>query len=87
MKVILTEEQLDLVNAKMNYIQILDEMVFSLSLLSEDEEREPDMEWDFTTAKDQIQQASRWVKTKEDAIEFLRTVRDKIKQLQDNTKL
>jgi GH24 family phage-related lysozyme (muramidase) len=86
-KVILTEEQLDLVNAKMNYIQILDEMVFSLSLLSEDEEREPDMEWDFTTAKDQIKQASRWVKTKEDAIEFLRTVRDKIKQLPDNTKL
>jgi GH24 family phage-related lysozyme (muramidase) len=86
-KVILTEEQLDLVNAKMNYIQILDEMVFSLSLLSEDEEREPDMVWDFTTAKDQIKQASRWVKTKEDAIEFLRTVRDKIKELPDNTKL
>lgn len=87
MKIILTEEQLDLVNAKMNYIQILDEMVFSLSLLSEDEEREPDMVWDFTTAKDQIKQASRWVKTKEDAIEFLRTVRDKIKELPDNTKL
>ena len=87
MKIILTEEQLDLVNAKMNYIQILDEMVFSLSLLSEDEERAPDMEWDFTTAKDQIKQASRWVKTKEDAIEFLRTVRDKIKELPDNTKL
>jgi GH24 family phage-related lysozyme (muramidase) len=86
-KIILTEEQLDLVNAKMNYIQILDEMVFSLSLLSEDEEREPDMVWDFTTAKDQIKQASRWVKTKEDAIEFLRTVRDKIKELPDNTKL
>ena len=87
MKIILTEEQLDLVNAKMNYIQILDEMVISLSLLSEDEERAPDMEWDFTTAKDQIKQASRWVKTKEDAIEFLRTVRDKIKELPDNTKL
>ena len=87
MKIILTEEQLDLVNAKINYIQILDEMVFSLSLLSEDEERAPDMEWDFTTAKDQIKQASRWVKTKEDAIEFLRTVRDKIKELPDNTKL
>jgi GH24 family phage-related lysozyme (muramidase) len=86
-KIILTEEQLDLVNAKINYIQILDEMVFSLSLLSEDEERAPDMEWDFTTAKDQIKQASRWVKTKEDAIEFLRTVRDKIKELPDNTKL
>jgi len=86
-KIILTEEQLDLVNAKMNYIQILDEMVISLSLLSEDEERAPDMEWDFTTAKDQIKQASRWVKTKEDAIEFLRTVRDKIKELPDNTKL
>jgi GH24 family phage-related lysozyme (muramidase) len=45
------------------------------------------MEWDFTTAKDQIKQASRWVKTKEDAIEFLRTVRDKIKELPVNTKL
>jgi GH24 family phage-related lysozyme (muramidase) len=86
-KIVLTEEQLDLVNAKINYIQILDEMVFSLSLLSEEEEREPDMVWDFTTAKDQIQKASRWVKTKEDAIEFLKTVRDKIKELPTNTKL
>jgi GH24 family phage-related lysozyme (muramidase) len=86
-KIILTEGQLELVNTKMNYIQILDEMVFSLSLLSEEEEREPDMVWDFTTAKDQIQRASKWVKTKEDAMEFLKTVRDKIKELPMNTKL
>jgi GH24 family phage-related lysozyme (muramidase) len=45
------------------------------------------MVWDFTQAKDQIEKASSWVKTKEDAIEFLKTVRDKIKELPTNTKL
>ena len=87
MKVVLTEDQINVINSKLIYEEILDEMVFSLSLLFEDEEREPDMVWDFTQAKDQIEKASSWVKTKEDAIEFLKTVRDKIKELPTNTKL
>ena len=86
MKVVLTEDQINVINSKLIYEEILDEMVFSLSLLFEDEEREPDMEWDFTQAKDQLEKASSWVKTKEDAIEFIKKVKDKVKQLPDDIK-
>ncbi len=87
MKVSISESHLNKIKNQFLCEQILDDMVFKINLINEDEEREPDMEWDFTTAKDQITQASRWVRTKEDAIEFLRTVRDKIKELPVNTKL
>ena len=86
MKVVLTEDQINVINSKLIYEEILDGMVFSLSLLFEDEEREPDMEWDFTQAKDQLEKASSWVKTKEDAIEFIKKVKDKVKQLPDDIK-
>ena len=86
MKVVLTEDQINVINSKIIYESILDDMVFSLSLLFEDEEREPDMEWDFTKTKDQIQQASSWVKTKDDAIEFVKKVRDKVIALPDDIK-
>lgn len=86
MKVVLTEDQINVINSKLIYEEILDEMVFSLSLLFEDEEREPDMEWDFTQAKDQLEKASSWVKTKEDAVEFIGKVKDKVKALPEDTK-
>ena len=86
MKVVLTEDQINVINSKLIYEEILDGMVFSLCLLFEDEEREPDMEWDFTQAKDQLEKASSWVKTKEDAIEFIKKVKDKVKQLPDDIK-
>ena len=86
MKVVLTEDQINVINSKLIYEEILDEMVFSLSLLFEDEEREPDMVWDFTQAKDQLEKASSWVKTKEDAIEFIKKVKDKVKELPDDIK-
>jgi GH24 family phage-related lysozyme (muramidase) len=86
LKVVLTEDQINVINSKLIYEEILDEMVFSLSLLFEDEEREPDMEWDFTQAKDQLEKASSWVKTKEDAVEFIRKVKDKVKALPEDTK-
>ena len=86
MKVVLTEDQINVINSKLIYEEILDEMVFSLSLLFEDEEREPDMEWDFTQAKDQLEKASSWVKTKEDAVEFIKKVKEKVKALPEETK-
>ena len=86
MKVVLTEDQINVINSKIIYESILDDMVFSLSLLYEDEEREPDMEWDFTPVNDQLKQSSSWVKTKEDAIEFVKKVRDKVIALPDDIK-
>ena len=46
-------------------------LVFKLSLITEDGKTEPDMEWDFTYVKKEIDLSKRWVKTKEDAEEYV----------------
>lgn len=81
MKVSLTEEQVNRVKSKFVYESILDEMVFRLSLITEDGKTEPDMEWDFTNVKKDIDLAKRWVQTKEDAEEFVGKLIEKIKNL------
>ena len=86
MKLSIREDQYKVIQSYTTYQQILDEAVFKLSILTEDEEREPDMEWDFTPVNDQLKQASSWVKTKEDAIEFVKKVRDKVIALSDDIK-
>jgi GH24 family phage-related lysozyme (muramidase) len=86
MKISLSEEQIKKINSKLNYETILDEMVFKLSIITEDEERTPDMEWDFTGVKKDIDLSSRWVKTKEDAIEFVNNLKDKISSLPKSIK-
>ena len=81
MKVSLTEEQLRSFNNRIIYEGILDNMVFKISLIVEDGKTEPDMEWDFTNIKKDIDKSKLWVKTKEDAIQYIESVSDKIKNL------
>jgi len=81
MKVSLTEEQLKSFNNRLIYEGILDDMVFKISLIVEDGKTEPDMEWDFTNVKKDIDKSKLWVKTKEDAIQYVESVVDKIKNI------
>jgi GH24 family phage-related lysozyme (muramidase) len=81
MKVSLTEEQLRSFNNRLIYEGILDDMVFKISLIVEDGKTEPDMEWDFTNVKKDIDKSKLWVKTKEDAIQYIESVFDKIKNI------
>ena len=81
MKVSLTEEQLKSFNNRLIYEGILDDMVFKISLIVEDGKTEPDMQWDFTNVKKDIDKSKLWVKTKEDAIQYIESVSDKIKNL------
>ena len=81
MKVSLTEGQLRSFNNRLIYEGILDNMVFKISLIVEDGKTEPDMEWDFTNVKKDIDKSKLWVKTKEDAIQYIESVLDKIKNL------
>ena len=81
MKVSLTEGQLRSFNNRLIYEGILDNMVFKISLIVEDGKTEPDMEWDFTNIKKDIDKSKLWVKTKEDAIQYIESVTDKIKNL------
>jgi len=81
MKVSLTEEQLKSFNNRLIYEGILDDMVFKISLIVEDGKTEPDMQWDFTNVKKDIDKSKLWVKTKEDAIQYIESVVDKIKNI------
>lgn len=82
MKVLLTEDQYQRVRDRFVYESIIDEMVFKLSLMTEnDGKTEPDMEWDFTDLKKDIDLAKKWVQTKEDAEEFVGKLTEKIKNL------
>lgn len=81
MKVSITEDQLRIVQSKLFYEQIIDDMVFKLSLITEDGKTEPDMEWDFEPIKNELDLSKLWVKTKEDAIEYFEYVKEKVKDL------
>ena len=54
MKVSITEDQLKVVQSKLLYEQILEDLVFKLSLITEDGKTKPDMEWDFEPIKKEI---------------------------------
>ena len=61
----------------------LDRVVSIVSLITEnDEEREPDMVWDFTDVKQNIDKSKSWVKTKEDVIEYLKNLLKKLENVQ-----
>jgi GH24 family phage-related lysozyme (muramidase) len=61
----------------------LDRVVNLVSLLTEnDDEREPDMVWDFTDVKQNIDKSKGWVKTKEDVIEYLKNLLKKLENVQ-----
>ena len=86
MKLSIRQDQYKVIQSYTTYQQILDEVVFKLSILTEDEEREPDMEWDFTNVKDDIDLSKMWVKTKDDVKEYISILKDKIKELPDDLK-
>jgi GH24 family phage-related lysozyme (muramidase) len=86
MKVSITEDQLKVVQSKVIYEQILDDLVFKLSLITEDGKTKPDMEWDFEPIKKEIDLSKLWVKTKEDAIKYIEKVKDKIENLPSDLK-
>ena len=86
MKLSIREDQYKVIQSYTTYQQILDEAVFKLSILTEDEEREPDMEWDFTNVKDDIDLSKMWVKTKEDVKKYISVLKEKIKELPDDLK-
>lgn len=88
MKVSLTEEQLRRIQTKFVYESILDDMVFKLSLINEnDGKTEPDMEWDFTEIKKDIDRSRSWVRTKDDALEYVKSVKAKFNSLPKTLKL
>jgi GH24 family phage-related lysozyme (muramidase) len=86
MKVSITEDQLKVVQSKLLYEQILDDLVFKLSLITEDGKTKPDMEWDFEPIKKEIDLSKLWVKTKEDAIKYIEKVKDKIENIPSDLK-
>jgi GH24 family phage-related lysozyme (muramidase) len=86
MKLFLTEHQYQRVQLRLVCEDKLNEMVFKLSLLTEDGKTEPDMEWDFTDVKKDLDLSKLWVKTKEDAKEYLSILREKIKELPTDLK-
>lgn len=87
MKVSLTEEQFQRFQTKFVHESILDDMVFKLSLIIENDGKiEPDMEWDFENVKKDIDLAKSWVRTKKDAKDFLQTLANKIKNLPSQIK-
>ena len=86
MKLTITEHQYKIIQSRLNYERILEEMVFKINLITEDGKTEPDMEWDFTDVKDDIDVSKLWVKTKEDVKEYVKKLKEKIKNLPSETK-
>ena len=87
MKVAITEQQLNRVKSKLMYESILDDMVFKLSLITEDGKTEPDMEWDFTDVKKDIDRSKMWVQTREDAEQYIGNLIEKIRNLPTKMKV
>ena len=86
MKLVIREHQYEIIQSRLNYERILEDMVFKINILTEDGKTEPDMEWDFTNVKDDIDVSKLWVKTKEDVKEYVQKLKDKIKNLPSDTK-
>lgn len=61
----------------------LDRVLMLSKLITEnEEEREPDMVWDFTDVKQNIDKSKGWVRTKEDVIEYLKNLLKKLENVQ-----
>ena len=81
MKLSLTEYQYQRIQERIACENILEGMAFKISLITEDGKTEPDMEWDFSEVKKDLDLSKLWVKTKEDAKEYLSILKEKIKKL------
>jgi GH24 family phage-related lysozyme (muramidase) len=86
MKLVIREHQYEIIQSRLNYERIREDMVFKINILTEDGKTEPDMEWDFTNVKDDIDVSKLWVKTKEDVKEYVQKLKEKIKNLPSDTK-
>jgi GH24 family phage-related lysozyme (muramidase) len=86
MKLSIREDQYKIIESYINCENILDGVVMKLSILTEDGKTEPDMEWDFTNVKDEIDLSKMWVKTKEDVKKYIQILREKIKNLPEEVK-
>ena len=81
MKLSLTEYQYQRIQERIACENILEGMAFKISLITEDGKTEPDMEWDFSEVKKDLDLSKLWVKTKEDAKVYLSILKEKIKKL------
>lgn len=82
----ITEEQYNVIKSKLEYSDIIEEIVFKLSIINENDGKEPDMVWDFTDVKNDLDNSKKWVKTKEDVKEYISNLKEKIKKLPTETK-
>ena len=65
----------------------LNKVISKLSLLTEDGKTKPDMEWDFTNIKKDLDKSKQWVKTAEDVKNYLALLFQKVKNLPKKTKI
>jgi GH24 family phage-related lysozyme (muramidase) len=86
MNFVITESQLDLINSFIQCDNILSSIYDVKKHLNEDEEKEPDMVWDFTDVKEKIDLSKKWVQTKEQAIEYVDLISEKIKNFPESLK-
>jgi hypothetical protein len=84
MNFVITESQLDLINSFIQCDNILSSIYDVKKHLNEDEEKEPDMVWDFTDVKEKIDLSKKWVQTKEQAIEYVDLISEKIKNFPES---
>jgi GH24 family phage-related lysozyme (muramidase) len=80
------KEELILIKNLEQSSRYIDSAIFSISRILENEEREPDMEWDFSDVKKNIDKSTLWVKTKEQAKEYLELLKNKVQNLDHNVR-
>jgi len=80
------QEEIELKNNLQLSSFYINKTIRSLTIIVENEEREPDMEWDFTNIKKNIDKSTFWIKTKNQAIEYLKLLKEKIKNLDNRTR-
>ena len=64
----------------------LNKVVKKINFLTEDGKKEPDMEWDLTDFKKDIDNSKKWVKTTEDIKQYLKLLFQKLKNSPKNLK-
>jgi lysozyme len=78
---IIINEEINNINNIVETKFYLNRILNRLSFLNEDGKTKPDMEWDFTNVKSDLDSSKKWVKTKEDVISYLKTFIEEIKSL------
>lgn len=66
--------------------KLIDLIIKESLIISESEEKEPDMIWDFTDVERNVKNSTSWIKTKEEALDYLKLLNQKIKNLDTNVR-